>query len=174
MTPATSQEKGNSEGREEEERKPWGDKSASFEVHKGETLMMEREREKGKATSDDDDDDEGPAREKATLLSIKLRRGLSAGKKAGPFTPSPAWKLEEDSAGELGAVAGVGEGRQAAARRRKNSVSARKLGANLWEAQDLLPVAGMSRKTGRRHRRGDPDDFLAFCSADRVSLFTIF
>ncbi|KAL0903974.1 hypothetical protein M5K25_026040 [Dendrobium thyrsiflorum] len=166
MTPAGSQEKVNSEGREEEERKPWGDKRVSFQAHKGESLIMEREREKGKAASDDD---ESLAREEETLLSIKLRRGLAVGKKGRPCTPSPAWKLEEDESEELEADAGVEEKRQSAARQKK-SVSARKLGANLWEVQDLLPVVGMSRKSGRPHRRGDvgrdPDDFLPLCSAD--------
>ncbi|KAH0448443.1 hypothetical protein IEQ34_022243 [Dendrobium chrysotoxum] len=167
MTLAGSQEKVNSEGREEEEIKPWGDKRVSFQPHKGESLMMEREREKGKAASDDDD--ESLAREEETLLSRKLRRGLAVGKKGRPCTPSPAWKLEEDDSEELEADTGVGEKRQSAARQKK-SVSARKLGANLWEVQDLLPVVGMSRKSGRPHRRGDvgrdPDDFLPLCSAD--------
>lgn len=167
MTPATSQEKVNSAGREEEERKSWGDKRVSFQVHKGEVLMMEREREKGKAASDDD---EGLAREQETLLSIKLRRGLVLGKKGRPCTPSPAWKLEEDTGEELEAAVVVGEKHQVAVRQKK-SVSARKLGANLWEVQDLLPVVGMNRKSGRPHHRGDvgrdPDDFLPFCSADR-------
>ncbi|XP_020587659.1 uncharacterized protein At5g41620 [Phalaenopsis equestris] len=166
MTPAASQEKVNREGREVEERKPWGDKRVSFQPHKGDSLMMERGRDKGKAASDDD---EGPARAQETLLSIKLRRGLAVGKKARPCTPSPVWKLEEDCGEELETDAGVEERRQSAARRRE-FVSARKLGANLWEVQDLLPAVGMSRKGARTHRRADagrdPDDLLAFGSAD--------
>ncbi|KAG0502405.1 hypothetical protein HPP92_002477 [Vanilla planifolia] len=44
------------------------------------------------------------------------------------------------------------EKRQVAARPRK-SISARKLGANLWEVQDLLPMSWMSRNSSRPRRR---------------------
>ncbi|KAK8914648.1 hypothetical protein KSP39_PZI024385 [Platanthera zijinensis] len=112
--------------------------------------MMERER--GKRLASDDDEDEGPAGEQETLLSIKLRRGLAAGKKGGPCTPPPAWKLEEEVGEELEAAAGIVERLQESVRRRQ-SASARKLGANLWEVQDLLlPLEGMSRRGGRPHR----------------------
>ncbi|PKA56433.1 Uncharacterized protein AXF42_Ash014936 [Apostasia shenzhenica] len=124
--------------------------------------MMERESEKG---LDGDDEQE-------TLLGIKLREGLAAGKKAGPCTPSPAWKLEE-AAVDLPRVSVVGgEGRQAAAAsasRSRQSVSARKLCANLWELQDLLPAPEMSRRSRKPRRRVDGGG----CDGDGGDLFPI-
>lgn len=111
---------------------------------------MERDRGKGVAS----DDDKVPAGEQETLLGIKLRRGLVAGKRGGPCTPSPAWKLEEDVGEEVDDVAGAVERLREAARKRQ-SVSARKLGANLWDLQDLVPLEGMSRRSGRPHRLRD-------------------
>lgn len=123
---------------------------------------MERERGK-RLASDDDDDDE------------LLKRGFAAGKKSGPCTPPPVWKLEEDAGEELEAAAagggGVVERLQESAKRRE-SASARKLGANLWEVQDLLlPLEGMSRRSGRPHRRrggGAGADPLNPCEIDEA------
>ncbi|XP_042468957.1 uncharacterized protein At5g41620-like [Zingiber officinale] len=82
---------------------------------------------------------------KEESLGVKLRRGAAVGKKGGLSTPVPTWKL--------GAPGGT-EGEPGEPKR--SSVSARKLEANLWEIQDLVPYAAMSRRgdKGRRHREG--------------------
>ncbi|XP_073000361.1 uncharacterized protein At5g41620-like isoform X1 [Typha latifolia] len=73
-------------------------------------------------------------------LGLKLRRKMEAGRKGGLCTPVPNWKLEEDDGLEKPAAAP-----------RRSSVSARQLGANLWEMQGLLHLSKMSR---RDHRKG--------------------
>ncbi|KAJ6794138.1 Uncharacterized protein M6B38_231020 [Iris pallida] len=77
------------------------------------------------------------------LLGLSLRRGISLGKTGGPHTPVPAWKLEDP------ADAAAGPSSPAAPPRRSSAAaaSARKLGASLWEVQDLggLPLSGAHR-----------------------------
>ncbi|XP_008795001.2 uncharacterized protein At5g41620 [Phoenix dactylifera] len=83
---------------------------------------------------------------KESSLGRKLRQGISVGKRGGPSTPVPSWKLE-DSPGPSD------PGGLDRAQRRRSSVSARKLGANLWEIQDLLDYPRMSRRSARTRRR---------------------
>ncbi|XP_077212629.1 uncharacterized protein At5g41620-like [Tasmannia lanceolata] len=70
------------------------------------------------------------AAEKQEFLGIKLKRGILVGKKGGPCTPVPTWKL--------GGAQDNNEGLNLP------SLSARKLGASLWEIQEP-PIAKMSR-----------------------------
>ncbi|CAL9059340.1 uncharacterized protein At5g41620-like [Musa acuminata AAA Group] len=90
------------------------------------------------------DDEEGSAGVKEDALGLKLRRGVTVGKKGGLCTPVPTWKLGD--AGSADADAGEPK---------RSSVSARKLGANLWEIQDLMPVSVMSRRGAKIRRHAD-------------------
>ncbi|KAK9279418.1 hypothetical protein L1049_013097 [Liquidambar formosana] len=78
--------------------------------------------------------------EKQELMGKKLKRGMLVGKRGGPCTPSPTWRLgfaEDDHNKDFLTF--------------PSAVSARTLGANLWE---ILPVATMSKggaRLGGRH-----------------------
>ncbi|KAH7682399.1 Translin N-terminal protein [Dioscorea alata] len=76
--------------------------------------------------------------EKQEFLGVKLRKRLTLGWKGGPCTPVPNWKLEPGPSYAT-AVA----------------LSARKLGANLWEMQGLSQSPLMSRRGGKASRRKD-------------------
>lgn len=95
---------------------------------------------------------------KEEFLGLKLRRGITAaGRKSGggAHTPVPTWKMEpDDLVGE-----GEGEGEEGVVadevgpssdKGRRSSVSARQLGASLWEIQSLVP----KNKNGRRGSAG--------------------
>ncbi|RWV97856.1 hypothetical protein GW17_00039329 [Ensete ventricosum] len=90
------------------------------------------------------DDEEGSAGVKEDALGLKLRRGVAVGKKGGLCTPVPTWKLGDTGSAD----ADAGEPK-------RSSVSARKLGANLWEIQDLMPVSAMNRRGAKIRRHGD-------------------
>ncbi|XP_074584047.1 LOW QUALITY PROTEIN: uncharacterized protein At5g41620-like [Curcuma longa] len=103
--------------------------------------------EGGKAVASDD---EGSSeREKEEFLGVKLKRGVAVGKKGGLCTPVPTWKLGAPGSSE-----------SELSEPKRSSVSARKLGANLWENQDLVPYAAMSRRGDklRRQREGKAID----------------
>ncbi|KAG1335143.1 hypothetical protein COCNU_03G012620 [Cocos nucifera] len=100
------------------------------------------EAEKGGAAVDEGSGGGG----KEESLGLKLRRGISVSKRAGPSTPVPSWKLEDPP----GPSDPGGLDRP---QRRRSSVSARKLGASLWEIQDLLDYSRMSRRSARIRRR---------------------
>lgn len=73
------------------------------------------------------------------FMGKKLKRGLLVGKRGGPCTPPPTWSL------------GLGQdGENKDALTFPSTISARKLGANLWE---ILPVAKMNKGGGRLRRR---------------------
>ncbi|XP_066318322.1 uncharacterized protein At5g41620-like isoform X2 [Miscanthus floridulus] len=74
-------------------------------------------------------------------LRPRLRR---ARRRAGPATPTPSWKMEDEE--------GVREGPSApaAARRSSASASARQLGASLWEIHDVAREVHRSRRRGGR------------------------
>ncbi|KAJ3686248.1 hypothetical protein LUZ61_015412 [Rhynchospora tenuis] len=91
---------------------------------------------------------------KEEFLGLKLRRGIAtAGRKSGggSHTPVPTWKMEPDDlvggggGGEEGVV-GAEEVGPSTDKGRRSSVSARQLGASLWEIQSLAP----RNKNGRR------------------------
>lgn len=64
-------------------------------------------------------------------LSKKLKRGIVVGKRGGPCTPVPSWKFEEKNNNtKSGGVL---------------TLSARKLGANLWEIQDFVSPIPFSK-----------------------------
>lgn len=69
--------------------------------------------------------------EKEEFLGKKLKRGILLAKRGGPCTPVPPWKLGGAHDSNPGGST-------------IPALSARKLGANLWEIQDL-PLAKMSR-----------------------------
>ncbi|XP_058100293.1 uncharacterized protein At5g41620-like [Magnolia sinica] len=82
----------------------------------------------------------GVAAEKEGILGRKLRRGVLVGKRGGPCTPVPAWKLggaHDNNKGGLMIPA----------------LSARKLAASLWEIQDLHPLPKMSRGVRSHHHK---------------------
>ncbi|RWW33972.1 hypothetical protein GW17_00001285 [Ensete ventricosum] len=90
------------------------------------------------------DEGEGDGAGKEAPLGVKLRRAISANTRGGLCTPVPSWKLEEP---------GPSDPDKAQPQRR--SVSARKLGAGLWEIQDVLTMSAAGRRGARirRHRR---------------------
>ncbi|WOL08305.1 hypothetical protein Cni_G17058 [Canna indica] len=91
-----------------------------------------------------DDEGSGGGGGKDEPLGLKLRRGVAVGKKGGLFTPVPTWKLGDPGPADGGA-----------AEPKRSSVSARKLGANLWEIQDMMPVAAMRRRGAKIRHHGD-------------------
>ncbi|XP_044492043.1 uncharacterized protein At5g41620-like [Mangifera indica] len=64
------------------------------------------------------------------LMVKKLKRGILVGKRAGPSTPSPTWRLEFTSPNVKKSIA-----QEFVTRHPTSAVSARKLCANLWEIQ---------------------------------------
>lgn len=73
--------------------------------------------------------------EKKENLGVKLRKRVLVGKRRGPSTPSPAWRL--------GPLQGsIIENKGA------HVLSARKLAATLWEIHHFLPLARMHRGGG--------------------------
>lgn len=74
---------------------------------------------------------EGEERERCELMVEKLKRGISLGKREGKSTPSPTWKfglLQSD--GTLIPESNFSPN--------SDTLSARKLGANLWEMEPQL------------------------------------
>ncbi|XP_042062752.1 uncharacterized protein At5g41620-like isoform X2 [Salvia splendens] len=74
---------------------------------------------------------EGEERERGELMVEKLKRGISIGKREGKSTPSPTWKfglLQSD--GTLIPESNFSPN--------SDTLSARKLGANLWEMEPQL------------------------------------
>ncbi|XP_010261452.1 PREDICTED: uncharacterized protein At5g41620 [Nelumbo nucifera] len=81
--------------------------------------------------------------EKQEFLGIKLKRGILVGKRGGPCTPVPAWKLEDAQDNTIKGPLTL-----------PSTVSARKLGANLWEIQQHHPLPRMSKGGARlRHHK---------------------
>jgi hypothetical protein len=86
---------------------------------------------------------------KEEFLGLKLRRGISAaGRKSGggAHTPVPTWKMEpDDLVGEV--EDGVAdEAGPSSDKGRRSSVSARQLGASLWEIHSLEPKNKSDRR----------------------------
>lgn len=80
---------------------------------------------------------------KEAPLGVKLRRAVSVCKGGGLCTPPPSWKLEE-----------VGSSDPCMAEVHRRSISARKLGAGLWEIQDPRPMPLVDRRGSRiAHQR---------------------
>ncbi|XP_039005439.1 uncharacterized protein LOC120132820 [Hibiscus syriacus] len=67
--------------------------------------------------------------EDRVLMVKKLKGGILVGKRAGPSTPSPTWRLDLSS--------------QNATMPTGHSISARKLCANLWELHPHYPLPSM-------------------------------
>uniref|UniRef100_A0A804P2E0 Intracellular protein transport protein USO1-related n=1 Tax=Zea mays TaxID=4577 RepID=A0A804P2E0_MAIZE len=79
-------------------------------------------------------------------VPLRLRLGR-ARRRAGPVTPTPSWKMEDDGVRE-GPSALAPAAASAAARR--SSASARQLGASLWEIHDVAREVRRSRRRGGR------------------------
>ncbi|CAK9165826.1 unnamed protein product [Ilex paraguariensis] len=85
---------------------------------------------------------------KEEFMGIKLKRGFLVGKRGGNCTPSPTWKFS--SAQPDGSLV------QNLTFPTNATLSARKLGANLWEVQPHLKVINMSKGDPRlRHHHKD-------------------
>ncbi|GLU00764.1 hypothetical protein SLE2022_181090 [Rubroshorea leprosula] len=96
--------------------------------------------------------------EKEEFMVKKLKRGVLVGKRAGPSTPSPTWRLEFSSQNDQNNRNSFQEFLNFPAA----TVSARKLCANLWEVQPLYPLGNMHKGGARlrhhhRHRHKDKD-----------------
>ncbi|OMO64366.1 hypothetical protein CCACVL1_21817 [Corchorus capsularis] len=77
--------------------------------------------------------------EKQEFMVKKLKRGILVGKRAGPSTPSPTWRLESSSSQNATTAKDLLEIPTGP------SISARKLCANLWELQPHYPLPNMRR-----------------------------
>lgn len=107
---------------------------------------MERE-EKGRAR-------EGKKQEE--FMGIKLQRGILVGKRGGTCTtPSPTWKFGSVQPRECSRTEEQDLVFRTNDTTTTTTLSARKLGANLWEALPLPTAAKMSKVGGARfpHRR---------------------
>ncbi|KAG2649992.1 hypothetical protein PVAP13_1NG183000 [Panicum virgatum] len=80
--------------------------------------------------------------------SLRLRLGR-ARRRAGPGTPAPSWKMEDEGAPE-------GSGAALAVARR-SSASARQLGASLWEIHDVARAGRRDRPRGGRGVAAGPE-----------------
>lgn len=83
------------------------------------------------------------------LMVEKLREGTLVGKKGGPSTPPPTWRLEQNGGDKVQEFLNFST----------STLSARKLCANLWEVlphqqqqQQQTPLVKMN-KLGTTHRR---------------------
>ncbi|KAK6920043.1 hypothetical protein RJ641_015947 [Dillenia turbinata] len=89
----------------------------------------------------------GEREKKEEMLGIKLKRGILVGKRGGPCTPPPTWK-------GLGGGVPISDPDHHHFNREHNlafanTVSARKLCANLWEVQPhLFSLSKMSKNSG--------------------------
>lgn len=87
-------------------------------------------------------------RQKQEFMGKKLKRGVLVGKRGGPSTPSPTWRLGFSSSNDVTSTSSIDKDLDCST----TTVSARKLGANLWEIHSHLPLANMNRGGGRlRH-----------------------
>ena len=90
---------------------------------------------------------------KEEFLGLKLKRGMLVGKRGGNTTPSPTWRYD-----------GLTQSQAAEGSRLQDfsfpsnfpaNISARQLGANLWEVQPHMEVVEMSKGAARpllRHK----------------------
>ncbi|OVA01885.1 hypothetical protein BVC80_9079g19 [Macleaya cordata] len=96
---------------------------------------------------------EAGSAEKQEALGVKLRRGILVGKRGGPCTPSPTWKLSSSDDNLTT--------NKASLTLPSSSISARKLGANLWEIHQLslakMRKGGISRQL-HHHKEKDPHE----------------
>jgi hypothetical protein len=72
-------------------------------------------------------------------VPLRLRLGR-ASRRAGPGTPAPSWKMDDEE--EAASLA------TAAAKRSLASASARQLGGSLWEVHDAAPEAQLRWQGG--------------------------
>lgn len=93
---------------------------------------------------------------KEELLGIKLKRGIFVGKKGGQSTPSPTWKLgfglaqtDSSSPSPFQYLTFPSNFTQ--------SISARKLAANLWEVEPNIESVEMSKTAHLQHRNKHRD-----------------
>ncbi|KAF3792810.1 Uncharacterized protein EJ110_NYTH10764 [Nymphaea thermarum] len=99
----------------------------------------------------------GEQAEKQEFLGIKLRKGILLGRRGGALTPVPTWKMELSDDEKGGSKIYCGDNGKGL------TVSARKLGANLWELQKIMPpppsdsgrkMKKVVRKVGRSKEKG--------------------
>lgn len=87
--------------------------------------------------------------EKEEFMVKKLKRGILVGKRAGPSTPSPTWRLELSSPNHQNSKEFLNFP--------ETTISARKLCANLWELEPFYPFRDMHKGAGnpppRHHQR---------------------
>lgn len=107
---------------------------------------------------------------KQEFMVKKLKRCVLVGKKAGPSTPSPTWRLE------LTPPDGNNDGNDSIVQEflsiPTSAVSARKLCANLWEIQPHLPFDKMPKRSSKHKQKHKDKGFnLADHPLDQVPLF---
>ncbi|KAF6172947.1 hypothetical protein GIB67_006323 [Kingdonia uniflora] len=110
------------------------------------------------------------AEEKQEKWGIKLKPspyGILLGKRGGPSTPVPSWKFFPDEEEEEVCRAQVRTITLPSTTTTSNTVSARKLGANLWEIeqqqqqQEQFPLGKMSRGRHQKEKGFDIPTHLA-------------
>lgn len=91
---------------------------------------------------------------KDELLGIKLKRGIFVGKKGGQSTPSPTWKLGFGLAqNDSSASASSPFQYFTFPSNFTQTISARKLAANLWEVEPNIESVEMSKTAHQQHRQ---------------------
>ncbi|GKU96738.1 hypothetical protein SLEP1_g9939 [Rubroshorea leprosula] len=93
--------------------------------------------------------------EEEEFMVKKLKRGILVGKRAGPSTPSPIWRLEFSSHNYQNCRNPIQEFLNFP----PTTVSARKLCANLWEVHPLYPPRYTQKGAARLHHRLKDKDF---------------
>lgn len=99
--------------------------------------------------------------------SLKLKRAILVGKRGGPCTPIPTWKMsfddDNDDNNALGPYRADKEEEKPLMVLNDKSVSARKLAANLWELQEIPRISAAMKKSAKISRDKD-------CGRDRSPL----
>lgn len=99
--------------------------------------------------------------------SLKLKRAILVGKRGGPCTPIPTWKMsfddDNDDDNALGSYRAEKEEEKPLMVLNNKSVSARKLAANLWELQEIPRISAAMKKSAKISRDKD-------CGRDRSPL----
>ena len=138
-------------GERERERERENHFSQKMRTHK--VWILKRKRVKMERKEKGGGESEREEKKKQGLMVKKLKQGmLLVGKRGGPCTPPPTWRLELDNNPTFPNNANI-----------STSISARKLCANLWEIQPHhhYPVAKMSKNGARlrRHKRRENKRF---------------
>lgn len=113
---------------------------------------------------------------KQGFMVKKLKRSVLVGKKGGFCTPPPTWRLEESTAEEIDSNNNYFKpSTEFLYFPNPQTVSARKLCANLWEIESHeTPFSEMSKASARLHHRHHKNNGFQLSSHEQVSECAIF